>query len=291
MLLEHPNNEALNDLLRCDAADGLQRCFSLQFEDACRLARKTGGETWNIRAYRTWRWFPNEEIQSSMLFLYQVSTASTIQYTHILLDIDCWQATDRLKANPKIPTGDRLSHPHLKLFVTVEHCDLAFATRCCQDVSFFLAEVQNQACRPSSWGVPAHDGRQPQNHVFEKWCSCEEKTSSGHFGLLWSYYRQLLFRQFLCLTLQGEEGWDWMGLMIWHPIHWPSPACPSWTICDLRRMRCNTKQTGSPVMGKKEKKSSSVLDLKKSARPEGLARFVWVLKCADGNWTFRIVFW
>lgn len=144
-----------------------------------------------------------------MLFLYQVSTASTIQYTHILLDIDCWQATDRLKANPKIPTGDRLSHPHLKLFVTVEHCDLAFATRCCQDVSFFLAEVQNQACRPSSWGVPAHDGRQPQNHVFEKWCSCEEKTSSGHFGLLWSYYRQLLFRQFFVLNPPRRGG---MGL-------------------------------------------------------------------------------
>lgn len=33
-------------------------------------------------------------------------------------------------------------------------------------------------------------------------------------------------------------------------------------------------------MGKKEKKSSSVLDLKKSARPEGLARFVLGFKIA-----------
>ena len=74
---------------------------------------------------------------------------------------------------------------------------------------------------------------------------------------------------FLCLTLQGEEGWDWMGLMIWHPIHWPSPACPSWTVCDLRRMRCNTKQTGSPVMGKKEKMYSSVLDFKSAIRRSG----------------------
>lgn len=106
------------------------------------------GDCFQIRKYSAVCCFISSVYSKYILF--------RLQYTHIMLDIDCWQATDRLKANPKIPTGDRLSHPQLKLLITVERSDLAFATRCRQDTSFFLAEVQNQACWPSSWGVPAH---------------------------------------------------------------------------------------------------------------------------------------
>ena len=62
--------------------------YSWRIFDACRLARKTGGDGFCIKCLQ------------QVLF----STYIYIVYTYIsthMLDIDCGQATDGLKANPK----------------------------------------------------------------------------------------------------------------------------------------------------------------------------------------------